>query len=546
MIKNNFNRSVKFLFFLMVVMFISGCAEQSPKSFAFNDSSPGHQFPPRSPNQNNNKKGWSRFKSLQKKNFSEQDLIWDRLLSLYALPEVDHPRVERELNWYLDHPDYIARVQQRAEPYLYQILNEIEEKNIPGEMALLPIVESAFRPEAVSSASAAGLWQFMPATGQLFGLEQNSWYDGRRDIYKSTQAAASYLKDLSETFNGDWLLALASYNYGKGNVQKAIDKNYLSGEPTDYWSLHNLPQETMAYVPKLLAIAKLFAHADEYNIQLHPIRNKPVFEVVDLDSPLNLYQAAAMANTNSEHFLKLNSGYKNGVTPPDGPNHLLIPIAQVDSFRKKFDQISDEQKELFTQELRNEQAKVLAAKKAQEAEKLRKAEEERLALIRAQEEKLARQKHGKHDKHKGDDKLLALKSDDKNSHSKNAKKGIEPAQENFYTVKKSDTIYQIARSFSVNPKDLASWNNLQLNKPLKSGQKLSIKSKPQMVASAANNNPFQKVYYVVKKGDSLIGIAKRFNVSIPDIKKWNADKMNKNIETGMKLKVIVDAAHSTT
>lgn len=553
MIKFNFNRSVKFLFFL-IVMFIAGCAEQAPKSFAFNDLYPQHQYRPSSSTQYNYKKsGWSKT-NTKKQNAGNHDLIWDRLLSLYALPEVDHPRVERELNWYLDHPAYIARVQQRAEPYLYQILNEIEEQHIPGEMALLPIVESAFRPDAVSSASAAGLWQFMPATGQLFGLEQNTWYDGRRDIYKSTQAAASYLKDLSETFNGDWLLALASYNYGKGNVQKAIDKNYLNGESTDYWSLHNLPQETMAYVPKLLAIAKLFAHADEYNIPLQPIRNKPVFEMVDVDSPLNLYQAAAMANTKTEHFLMLNPGYKTGVTPPDGPNHLLIPVAQVDSFKKNLERIPDEQKEQFAQQLRDEQSRVIAARKAAEVERIRKAEEEKLAQLRAQEAKLAQARkaqgrltlaHNKSGKHKFEERL-AHKTDDKKTNSKHSKKSGDSVQDNFYTVKKSDTLFKIARAFSVNPKELASWNNLSINKPLLSGQKISIKSKPQMVASAANSNPFQKVSYVVKKGDSLSGIARKFNVSIPDIRKWNADKMSKNIQTGLKLKIVVDAGQPTT
>lgn len=562
MIKFNFNRSGKFLSFL-IVLFISGCAEEAPKSFAFNDLYPERQYRPTAPAKKHYKRsGWSKqSKTLQKKNFDDKDLIWDRLISLYALPEVDHPRVERELNWYLDHPDYLARVQQRAEPYLYQIINEIEEQHIPGEMALLPIVESAFRPDAVSSASAAGLWQFMPATGQLFGLEQNSYYDGRRDVYKSTQAAASYLKDLSETFNGDWLLALASYNYGKGNVQKAIDRNYLSGEGTDYWSLRHLPQETMQYVPKLLAIAKLFAHADEYNIRLHPIRNKAVFEVVDVESPLNLYQAAEMANINTDHFFKLNPGYKTGIIPPDGPSHLLIPVAQVDAFKKKLERIPEEQREELAQKIRDDEARIIAAKRAAEAEKIRRAEEERLAQIKAHQEKLAQQErlaqlerdrlaqikaeklaHSKLKGRKGEELLAQRKLDDKKSSSKKA----GDSSDNLYTVKKSDTIYKIARAFSVNPKDLAAWNNLALNKPLLSGQKINIKSKPQLVASNTNSNPFQKVVYVVKKGDSLGGIAKRFNVSVPEIRKWNADKMDKDLKTGVKLKVVVDTSHPTT
>jgi len=164
------------------------------------------------------------------------------------LPEINNPRIDRELNWYLQHPTDLAVLQERAEPYLHLILDEIEAKNIPGELALLPVVESAFVPDAYSKSDASGLWQFIPATGRLYGLKQNAWYDGRRDIYASTKAATAYLKHLSETFDGDWLLALASYNCGKGNVRKSIEKNEDLNLPTDYWSL-NLPEETLNYVP---------------------------------------------------------------------------------------------------------------------------------------------------------------------------------------------------------------------------------------------------------------------------------------------------------
>lgn len=542
MIMLNFNKSIAFLP-ILIALLATGCSNQSPKTIDTTETSTDGA----TQHGKSHHKKYTWLKDKKKQHFTEHDLIWDRLLSLYAIPEVDDPRIDRELDWFLDHPGYIARVQQRAEPYLYQIVNEIEAQNIPGELALLPIVESAFRPDAVSGASAAGLWQFMPGTGKDFGLTQNWWYDGRNDVYASTQAAASFLKGLSEYFDGDWLLALASYNYGKGNIQKAIDRNAMQGEPTDYWSLHKLPTETMQYVPKLLAVAKLIAHAEEYNIPLHPIKNKPVFELVDVGSPLYLDQAAAMANTSPEHFQKLNPAFKQNATAPDGPNHLLIPVAEVKNFKQNLNRIPEAQKEQLTYEIRNQYLEMLAEKRAEELRiQAEKAEAERLAQ-QAEAERLAAAKAAQEEKRAQAAELLAQKKA-ATAALLLAKKAKKPAEEhggNFYTVKKSDTFLSVAKSFAVSPKELASWNNISPQAAIKVGQKLAIKNKPQLIASISNRIPFQTVHYVIKKGDSLAGIARKFNVSIADIRKWNADKAA-NIQAGQKLKVIVDAAQPVT
>ena len=270
-----------------------------------------------------------RLKSL----FSHHDTVWERMLSLYSLPEVNNYRVDAELNSYLRNPGYIYRIQERAAPYMHLILDEIEAKGLPGELALLPVVESAFIPEAYSRSAASGLWQFIPSTGRLFGLEQNSWYDGRRDIYASTVAATSYLKELSAEFGGDYFLALASYNWGKGNVAKAIARNDYQGLPTDYWSL-DMPRETEDYVPRLLAVAKLFANAEKYGIRLQNIPNKPYCEVVNVGSQLDLDKAAELAQTPLSLFLKLNPCYKKGSTAPYGPHRLLIPKHRAKAFKE--------------------------------------------------------------------------------------------------------------------------------------------------------------------------------------------------------------------
>lgn len=326
----NSNRSVNFLL-ISISLIVAGCAETSKAPISYNNQSlitsaqNKHELRPHISN---------RFKTAE----AHKNTVWERLLSLYSLPEINNERVERQLNWYLDHPAYIARIQQRAEPYLHLILDEIEANNIPGELALLPVVESAFIPDAYSKADASGLWQFIPDTGKLYGLEQNSWYDGRRDILDSTQAATAFLKDLGETFNGDWMLALASYNWGKGNVWKAIEKNETMSLPTDYWSLE-MPKETADYVPRLIAIAKLFANADEYGIHLNHIPNKPYLEVVAIDSPLDLQKAAELANMPLDKFMKLNPGFSRASTSPDGPHRLLVPVEKVESFKTSLAQL---------------------------------------------------------------------------------------------------------------------------------------------------------------------------------------------------------------
>jgi len=190
------------------------------------------------------------------------DNLWERIRRGYAIPGHDNPRVERQFNDYVSYGDYWLRVSRRAQPYLYPIVETLEARDIPLELALLPIVESAFRPFAYSHGRAAGIWQFVPATGRHYGLEQNWWYDGRRDVLAATDAAVNYLSYLGEMFDGDWLLAIAAYNAGEGTVQRAIRRNRQAGRPTDYWSL-DLPQETMNYVPRLLAISELVANPED-------------------------------------------------------------------------------------------------------------------------------------------------------------------------------------------------------------------------------------------------------------------------------------------
>ena len=269
--------------------------------------------------------------------------LWQRIRDGFTLEDTDHPRLQRQLDWYVRHPAYMQRVAERATPYMYYVIETVEENNIPSELALLPIVESAFQPFAYSHGRAAGIWQFIPSTGRLYGLQQDWWYDGRRDVYASTQAAVAYLENLSREFDGDWMLALAAYNSGSGTVRKAIRRNKRRGKPTDFWSL-DLPRETRAYVPKLLALKKLIADPAAFNLDLPAIPNEPYLAQVQLASQIDLARAAKLADISLDELYRLNPGYNRWATAPDGPHHLLIPRDNVDIFAENLKSLPPEQR----------------------------------------------------------------------------------------------------------------------------------------------------------------------------------------------------------
>jgi len=221
--------------------------------------------------------------------------LWKRIGSGLTLTRnISEKTTASKLAWFTRNQAYLDRVSGRAEPYLYYIVEELEKRNMPLDLALLPIVESAYNPFAYSPSRASGIWQFIPGTGKKYGLTQNWWYDGRRDIVTATDAALNYLQKLHQEFNGDWLLALAAYNSGEGNVGKAIRRNNKAGKPTDFFSLR-LPRETRGYVPSLLAVAEIVSNPGKYKITLKPIANTRYFKQVDINSQIDL------ASKNSIH-----------------------------------------------------------------------------------------------------------------------------------------------------------------------------------------------------------------------------------------------------
>ncbi|MDR2239155.1 MAG: transglycosylase SLT domain-containing protein [Zoogloeaceae bacterium] len=260
-----------------------------------------------------------------------EDDLWARIRNGFGMPDLDSPLVQQQQAWYLARPAYLQRVVERSRRYMHYIVEELEKRGMPTELALLPIVESAYNPMAYSRAHASGMWQFIPATGKTYRLDQNWWMDERRDIIASTGAALEYLQSIYD-MHGDWHLALASYNWGEHAVARAIEKNKAKGLPTDYPSL-SMPKETQGYVPKLQALKNIIAQPELFNIRLDPIPNKPYFETVEVPAHMDVAIAARLAEMTMEEFLALNPAFNRPVIPADkhGVN-IVLPAEKIDIF----------------------------------------------------------------------------------------------------------------------------------------------------------------------------------------------------------------------
>ncbi len=246
-----------------------------------------------------------------------------------------HEAVQKEIAWFRNNPGHLIHLAQNASPYLHYILNTLKERRLPAEIALLPMVESLYDPTAHSYAGAVGLWQFMPHTAESLEVTHNWWFDGRKDLLESTQAALDYLEFLHQKFDGKWLLAFAAYNSGQGRVYRALQHNTRIGHNLDFWSLQ-LPKQTQSYVPRLLALASIIKNPLKHQINLPELSGKPYFEIIKINSQISLYEVAKLTKMDIKDILRLNPGYKQLVTHPDGPHKLLLPKDKVDIFHENF------------------------------------------------------------------------------------------------------------------------------------------------------------------------------------------------------------------
>ena len=462
--------------------------------------------------------------------------IWPRVRAGFEIEtHLDHPWVQAELAWYSRHPEYLFRTMKRAEPFIHYILEEAEKRGLPTELVLLPIVESAYQPFAYSHGRAAGIWQFIPSTGRLYGLDQNWWYDGRRDIYASTQAALSYLQNLNKLFKGDWTLALAAYNSGSGTVQRAIRKNKKKGKPTDFWHL-TLPKETRAYVPKLMALKELIENSELYDITLRCIPDAPGFVTVDTESQIDLALAAEMAEMDVDTLYEYNPAFNRWATAPDGPHRLLLPYDNAEIFKANLALLPDDQRVQWKRHKikSGETLSHIAKKYDTTVKELRKINSIRGNNIRA----------GKH-------LLIPVASRSKSSYTLSSSQRLKAIQSsgkknktriNHY-VQNGESFWSISRRYKVNMHSLAKWNGMAVRDPLRKGQKLVVwtnnagpKRKP--------SKTIQPIHYTVRSGDSLSRIASRYSVSVSDLHRWNTIK-GKYLQPGQKLKLYVDVTEQT-
>jgi membrane-bound lytic murein transglycosylase D len=476
--------------------------------------------------------------------------LWEELRDGLDLSGYEHPRVDAQLNWYAKSKRYVDRVTDRALPYMYYILREVQERGIPTEIALLPVVESAFQPFAFSSGRAAGIWQFIPETGTRFGLKQNWWYDGRRDIYASTRAALDYLQYLHRHFKGDWLLALAAYNSGEGTVGRAMKRAAKEGKPMNFWAL-DLPKETRDYVPKLLAISALVAEPDYYKVKLNPIPYSPYFRKVNTNGQIDLAKAAELADISIGELYQLNPAFNRWATPPKGPHYLLVPIENANLFRQNLAAYHPDDRVHWKRHIvkANQSLHQIAKKNGTSIEILKR-------INKLDSNKVAAGKN-----------LVipvAPKGMKRYMASLNQKKldtniTSNPKQKITHTVTSGDSLWGISEEYNVSMSKLAEWNNMDRDDVLMAGKKLVVWTNdglqdndlmdaliPTTFAAPPKRSITRQIKYRVRRGDSLATISNKFNVSVPQLMSWNNTiKKNKFLRPGQPITLFVDVTRQS-
>jgi len=466
------------------------------------------------------------------------DDVWVRLRHNLSFDlDIDNKAISQQRNWYAKHPEYFERIAIRAERYLYHVANTIEAQGLPAELALLPIVESAYDPFAYSHGRASGMWQFIPSTGKGFGLEQNWWYDGRRDVVKSTDAALKYLSQLHKRFDGDWLLALAAYNSGGGNVNKAIRKNRKRGQATDFWSLQ-LPKETQAYVPKMIALAQILNDPERYGVKLPAIADQPYFSTVDAGSQIDLAQAADLAGIELDELYLLNPGFNQWATSPDGPHQLNVPVDKAASFTLRLAELPKEKRINWVRYIikSGDTISTIAARYRTTSEALRQINDIRGNNIRAGKPLFVPVAS------KGSEQYV-LSATERLKNKQN-RTSLSNRVKQIHIAKSGDSFWRIARRYGVSTRDVARWNNLGTADTLRVGQKLVIWNKAEKTASSSRQ-VIRKVGYQVRSGDSLARIAQKFNIDIHDIESWNGINRKKYLQPGQSLKLYVDITRAS-
>lgn len=445
-----------------------------------------------------------------------QNDVWQRIRNGFKIDNAasKNPLVAVQASWYASRPEYVRRMLERSRRYLYHIVQEVDRRAMPTEIALLPMIESAFNSSAQSSSSASGIWQFMPATGRLYGLKQDTWYDGRRDFTAATNAALDYLGKLYLDF-GDWQLALAAYNCGEGCVARAIQKNVDQGLPTDYASLP-LPEETRNYVPKLLAIKKLIRNPEQFGVSLDTLPNQPYFDQVVVRVSMDMHAAARLAGMSREEFIALNPAFPRNVIRSDTQVSLLLPVDKADKFQHNLETgVWD-------------RWKPYAAKRGERIQAI--ARQFNVTVARLEDHNQFRLKRGK--LVRAQILLVPVKGRGEVATQHESPVSVPvSADASEHHVQRGDTLFSVARRYGLTVAQLSEANP-DLNGHLNAGQTLQLPSKEASRPSPAagiqrvafkphTRKPAQPVRYTVKRGDTLHAIAQRFDISLTTLKSRN-------------------------
>jgi peptidoglycan lytic transglycosylase D len=458
------------------------------------------------------------------------DDLWERIRDGFQLQaHYSHPDVTRYIQRYAKQQRYFDLLQARASPFLFEIVEEIERRGLPMEFALLPMVESTYNPNAYSREHAVGLWQFVGATGKSFGLQQDWWFDGRRDPLSSTAAALDYMEQLYQQFDEDWLLAIAAYNTGDGNLRRAIRRS--DEAEVNFWTL-NLPGETEAHVPKLLALAAIIENHQLSNIELEALPNKAVVRSVNVGTQIDISQAARLADLEYDQLRSLNPGYLQWATHPDQPQELLLPLENAELLERALTGI--DKRDLLTwdrYEIRpGDTLGAIAARLNTRVDILQSFNSLVDSRIVAGESLLIPRS--------SDPAVLAAAP--RVERNRTRQREAPPAK---YTVRNGDNLWRIARRFDLRSKEIAAWNQISLNELLQPGQILDLSyTQKDKSNEAIEQIPDSANYYIVRRGDNMDAIARRFGIDLGKLLLWNALNGDELIFPGQELQVVPDSS----
>ena len=479
--------------------------------------------------------------------------LWDRLRDNFSIPNLDSPLVREWEQYYAARPEQLYRISERGRRYMYHIVEELDKRSMPLDLALLPMIESAYNPRANSPAHASGIWQFVPSTGKHYGLEQTWWYDGRRDVLAATEAALDYLNYLNGLF-GDWHLALASYNWGEGAVARALGKNRARGLPEDYSSI-GLPNETLNYVPKLLAVRNLIANPEAYGIRLPNIPNRPFFSVVTAPHHMDTQVAAKLAGMTLDEFTSLNPAFNKPIIAYKPSRRLLVPADKEVEFSEKlstFDgpllswqQYPTTPGESYDKIASRFGTTVAKLRELNNIGKARVARGETLMVPRAGETTASASDGGTAADAPATNVAAVPEYTPASASIPTYTKldKVESARAKKYTVRKGDTVYNISRRYDLSVAELVTINHLKSHH-LHLGQPLTVARLEQiqpagglLKASYGKSHSHTEktgktIHHTARRGETVYSIARKYDVSVQELQHWNKFSAKRHLKAG--------------